>query len=71
MDINHCTFEEALNRLEHIARELETEQLDLETALQRYEEGIRLVQLCMERLRHARLQIEEISSSLDLPEEQS
>jgi exodeoxyribonuclease VII small subunit len=43
-------FETALQKLEDIVRALEGEGLTLEDALTRYQEGIRLVRLCRQRL---------------------
>lgn len=44
------TFEAAVVRLEEIVRALENGQTPLEDSLSLYEEGIRLVRLCNERL---------------------
>ncbi len=43
-------FETALQQLEDIVRALEGEGLTLEDALTHYQEGIRLVRLCRQRL---------------------
>ncbi|WP_406676328.1 exodeoxyribonuclease VII small subunit [Moorella sp. ACPs] len=43
-------FEEALQKLEGIVRALEGEGLTLEDSLTYYQEGIRLVRLCRQRL---------------------
>jgi len=55
------SFEEALQRLEEIAQELEAHIPDLETALQRYEEGVSLAQYCLERLQEAQLRVQKLS----------
>lgn len=44
------TFEDSLSRLEEISRELEDGELNLETSLKRFEEGIKLVQVCNKKL---------------------
>ena len=49
MDQN-MTFEAALARLEEIVRALEEGSADLDGALSTFEEGVRLVRLCTERL---------------------
>jgi exodeoxyribonuclease VII small subunit len=54
-------FEQALHRLEQIVEALENDPPDLETALTQYEEGVRLAQLCMDRLNTAELRIQELS----------
>ena len=52
------TFESAVERLEHIVEEMESDQLPLEEMLQRYEEGTKLVKLCGEKLTAAEKRIE-------------
>jgi len=52
------TFENAVERLEHIVEEMESDQLPLEEMLQRYEEGTQLVKLCGEKLTAAEKRIE-------------
>ncbi len=44
------TFEEAMERLEAIAEQLEQEEVPLETAVALYREGLTLTALCRERL---------------------
>ena len=40
------TFEESLRQIEEILKQLEGDKVDLETALSRYEEGVRLLKNC-------------------------
>lgn len=54
-------FDEALNRLEEIVRELEKSDLSLEKALSLYEEGIRLVKFCSKKLSEIERKIEVIT----------
>jgi exodeoxyribonuclease VII small subunit len=51
-------FEKALERLEKIVSELEGGELSLDEALRRYEEGIRLVQICSKKLDAAQKKVE-------------
>ena len=51
-------FEEALNKLEEIVRELEQGSLDLDNALKRFEEGIRLARMCGKKLSDTEKRIE-------------
>jgi exodeoxyribonuclease VII small subunit len=44
------TFEEALNRLEKVVSELETADLPLEKALERFEAGMELSKICSSKL---------------------
>ncbi len=44
------SFEEAVKALESIVQELETGDLPLETALKKFEEGVKLSRLCSRKL---------------------
>ena len=55
------TFEGAMERLEGIVEAMESGELALETMLERYEEGTRLVKLCSEKLAAAEKRIEIIT----------
>ena len=55
------TLERSIQRLEEIVLELEKGELGLETALDSYEEGIKLAHRCLEQLKAAELRIEELS----------
>jgi exodeoxyribonuclease VII small subunit len=55
------SFETAMERLEKIVGEMESSKLPLEELLVRYEEGIRLVGVCNQRLAGAESRIETLS----------
>jgi len=55
------TFETAMERLERIVEEMESDKLPLEDLLKRYEEGTKLVQVCEEKLKSAEQRIEIIT----------
>lgn len=55
------TFETAINRLEQIVEEMESDKLPLEQLLVRYEEGTRLAKVCQEKLDSAEKRIEIIA----------
>jgi len=57
---NYLSFEEALKRIEQILKQLENKELDLEEAINLYEEGLRLIHFCEEKLKNARTRIEVI-----------
>ena len=44
------TFEQSMKQLERIVQELEGGNLPLETAIKKFEEGIRLTKSCSEKL---------------------
>lgn len=54
-------FETAIGRLETIVEQMESDKLPLEELLVRYEEGVKLVKLCAEKLQAAEKRIEIIT----------
>jgi exodeoxyribonuclease VII small subunit len=54
------TFEEAFGQLRKSIEELESGPLPLDVAIARYEEGVRLANLCNELLDGAELRIQEV-----------
>ena len=58
---NEQAFEPAIERLEAIVEEMESDKLPLEELLARYEEGVQLVKFCSEKLDVAGKRIEMIT----------
>jgi exodeoxyribonuclease VII small subunit len=56
-----ANFEQAMKRLEEIVEQMESGDLPLEELIVRYEEGMKLVKLCQERLVSAEQRIEIIT----------
>jgi len=56
-------FEEALKKLEKIVEDLENGDLSLDEALKKYQEGIELSRICMQRLESAKKKIEVLSKN--------
>ena len=56
-ELPDLSFEEAMKRLEEIAGKLENGQASLDESLSLYEEGIRLVRFCNEKLNLAEQKI--------------
>jgi exodeoxyribonuclease VII small subunit len=54
-------FEEAMKRLEQIVELMESPEMALEDLIARYEEGMKLVKICQERLAAAEKRIEIIT----------
>jgi len=54
-------FDSVMTRLEHIVEQMEAENLPLEELLARYEEGVKLVKVCEEKLAAAEKRIEIIT----------
>ena len=59
------SFEKDLKRLEEISVLLEDDSVDLEEALNLYEEGIELSRSCISALKKAELRITELKKRLD------
>jgi exodeoxyribonuclease VII small subunit len=57
-------FEAALKELETIVEAMESEDLPLETLLQRYEAGVKLAQVCQTRLGEAEQKIVQLEQSM-------
>jgi exodeoxyribonuclease VII small subunit len=55
---NEQTFETAIGRLEGLVGEMEAEDLPLERLIVNYEEGIKLVKTCQQKLAEAERKIE-------------
>ncbi len=51
------SFEEAMQKLEKIADELEKDNLDLDTSVKKFEEGMKLSQKCNQMLKEAEKKI--------------
>ena len=56
-------FEEALQKLETVVEAMESDDLPLETLIQRYEEGVKLAQACQAKLAEAELKISQLEKS--------
>ena len=54
-------FESAMERLEEIVEQMESGKMPLEDLIVRYEEGMKLVKICQERLASAEQRIEIIT----------
>ena len=57
---NEKNFEDALQRLEEIAKLLESEDTPLEDSIKLFEEGIELKEFCEEKLKSDKLKIDKI-----------
>ncbi|SMC58752.1 exodeoxyribonuclease VII small subunit [Sporomusa malonica] len=57
---NNVCFEDALGKLEVIVKQLETGDLSLEEALDKFGQGISHAKLCFERLNVAEAQVDKI-----------
>ena len=60
--IEELNFEDALQQLETIVRELEGGKIKLDDAVKAYEQASKLKKICEEKLNNARLKIEKIET---------
>ena len=77
-EFENLSFEEALQKLENIVKDLEGGRIKLDDAVEAYERAIALKRICEDKLQKAQLKIEKIETSptgelllqpLDKPEE--
>ncbi|MDP8219431.1 MAG: exodeoxyribonuclease VII small subunit [Candidatus Theseobacter exili] len=52
------TFEKALEKLETIVNDMDSEDVSLDASLKKFEEGIKMVRFCKEKLEKAEKKIE-------------
>lgn len=62
-ELNELSFEEALQKLEILVRELESGRIKLDDAVSAYEKAVALKKLCEEKLKNAQLKIEKLEIS--------
>lgn len=53
-------FEDALEKLENIVREMEAGEMPLDSALKSFEEGIRLIRFCTAKLDETERRVEQL-----------
>ena len=62
-ELNELSFEEALQKLEILVRELESGRIKLDDAVSTYEKAVALKKLCEDKLKNAQLKIEKLEIS--------
>ncbi|MBC8313568.1 MAG: exodeoxyribonuclease VII small subunit [Candidatus Cloacimonetes bacterium] len=67
--MSEIKFEKALNRLQEIVDLMESENLDIEKSLEYYEEGVKLVKNCSDKLRKIENKISLLSEESNQPSE--
>ncbi len=53
-------FEDALEKLENIVREMEAGEMPLDSALKSFEEGIRLIRFCSAKLEDTQRRVDQL-----------
>lgn len=59
-EINNMTFEQAMEELETVVRQLESGKIKLDEAVAVYERGVKLKNLCEEKLKSAKSKIDKL-----------
>ena len=59
-EINELTFEEAMDELETVVRQLEGGKIKLDEAVAVYERGAKLKALCAQKLQDAKVKIDKL-----------
>jgi len=59
----NLSFEDALQRLESLVEEMESDELPLESLLTHYEQGTRLAAVCQKKLAEAELKIQKLEKN--------
>ncbi len=65
MKIEKMSFEQSIEKLEEIVRELENENISLEESMKKFEMGIKLSSNCLKMLNEAEGKIEKLTRSKD------
>lgn len=64
-EIEKLSFEDALQKLETIVRDLEGGRIKLDDAVEAYEQAVSLKKHCEEKLKAAELKIEKLETAAD------
>jgi exodeoxyribonuclease VII small subunit len=63
-DLSKLSFEDAFQQLQEIVAQLESPELPLELLIERFEMGIKLVQVCRDKLTQAEIRIKQLEENL-------
>jgi exodeoxyribonuclease VII small subunit len=61
MNIDKLSFEEAMIKLSEVVKDLEDESISLDSAMEKFETGVKLSELCLKKLNEAEKKIEELT----------
>lgn len=65
MKIEKMSFEQSMEKLEEIVKELENENISLEESMKKFEMGIKLSSNCLKKLNEAEGKIEKLTRTKD------
>jgi len=63
MNTDKLSFEEAMSKLSEVVKDLEDESISLDSAMEKFETGVKLSELCLKKLNEAEKKIEELTRS--------
>ncbi|MCX6347776.1 MAG: exodeoxyribonuclease VII small subunit [Actinobacteria bacterium] len=61
MNTDKLSFEEAMSKLSEVVKDLEDESISLDSAMEKFETGVKLSELCLKKLNEAEKKIEELT----------
>jgi exodeoxyribonuclease VII small subunit len=61
MNTDKLSFEEAMSKLSEVVKDLEDESISLDSAMEKFEAGVKLSELCLKKLNEAEKKIEELT----------
>ena len=60
------SLENAFNKLSNIVKEIEKDDISIEEAIELFEKGISLTELCRDKLKKAEIKVNSLSKKYDL-----
>ena len=60
------SIEDAFNELSNLVKEIEKDDIPIESAIELFEKGISLTELCREKLKYAELKINSLHNKYEL-----
>lgn len=66
--LENLNFEQAIDKLSQIVSKIEQGDINLESSIEEYEQGMSLIKHCRQILRAAEQRIEQINTDTDKPE---
>ena len=61
VNTDKLSFEEAMSKLSEVVKDLEDESISLDSAMEKFETGVKLSELCLKKLNEAEKKIEELT----------
>jgi len=65
LEVDHLSLEEALERLEEIVNEMDSESIDLDDSIELFREGMELTKFCRQQITSAEQKVQEVLEDAD------